>query len=258
MLWEHLTSPDIKTAAEKNLVTVLPIGSIEIHGPHMPTGTDSITIREVARMAAEKEPAVVLPTLYYAYVPENRHFPGTISLSAKTLLPMLEEICDEVARNGFKKIIIVNGHGGNNSLLRLFLRETLHRKRDYTIYALIEPWFSLGETIGNLCEGRTIGHACEVETSIGLYLFEKLIKMENVKEEAKTGSTGLPTGVETPVDWQAYALQLYLGDPRLATSDKGRIIVEKLVDFLADAIRKVKQDEKVPRILDEFYRIAYK
>ncbi|MEM2981408.1 MAG: creatininase family protein [Thermoproteota archaeon] len=258
MLWECLTSPDIKEAAEKKLVAILPVGSIEIHGPHMPTGTDSITIREIARMAAEKEPAIVLPTLYYAYVPENRHFPGTISLSAKILLPMLEEICDEVARNGFKKILIVNGHGGNNSLLRVFLRESLHRKRDYAIYALIEPWSSLGETIGKLCEGRTIGHACEVETSIGLYLFEKLIKMENVKDEAKTGSTGLPTGVETPVDWQSYALQLYLGDPRLATSDKGRIIVEKLVDFLVDAIRRVKQDAKVPRILDEFYRTAYK
>lgn len=258
MLWEHLTSPDIKKASEGNMVAVLPIGSIEIHGPHMPTGTDSITIREISRMAAEKEPAVVLPTLYYAYVPENRHFPGTISLSAKILLPMLEEICDEVSRNGFKKILIVNGHGGNNSLLRVFLRESLNRRRDYAVYALVEPWFSLGEIIGKICEGRTIGHACEVETSIGLYLFEKLIKLENVKKEAKTGSTGLPTGVETPVDWQAYALQLYLGDPRLSTSEKGRIIVEKLVDFLADAIRRVRQDEKVPRILDEFYRMAYR
>jgi creatinine amidohydrolase len=257
MLWEHLTSPDIKTAAREGLVAVLPIGSIEIHGPHMPTGTDSITICEIAKMAAEREPAVVLPTLYYAYVPENRHFPGTISLSAKTLLPMLEEVCEEVARNGFKKILIVNGHGGNNSVLRVFLRENLNRKKDYTVYALIEPWASLGEVIGKLCEGRIIGHACEVETSIGLYLFEKLIKMGNLREAAKTGSTGLPAGVETPVDWQAYALQLYLGDPRLATSEKGKIFVEKLVDFLTDVIRRVRQDENVPRILDDFYMRAY-
>ncbi|MEM3523921.1 MAG: creatininase family protein [Thermoproteota archaeon] len=256
MLWECLTSPDIKEAAEKNLVAVLPVGSIEIHGPHMPTGTDSITIREITRMAAEKEPAVVLPTLYYVYVPENRHFPGTISLSARTILTILEEICDEVARNGFKKILIVNGHGGNNSLLRVFLRESLHKKKDYVIYVLVEPWFSIEEIAEKICESKVTGHACERETSMGLYLFENLIKMENVKQEAKTGGTNLP-GIETPVDWQAYAVQLYLGNPRLATKEKGRILVERLIDFIADAIKKVKEDVNIPRILDDFYRRAY-
>lgn len=256
MLWECLTSPEIKEAAEKNLVAILPLGSIEIHGPHMPTGTDSITIREITRMAAEKEPAIVLPTLYYVYVPENRHFPGTISLSARTILTMIEEICDEVARNGFKKILIVNGHGGNNNLLRVFLKESLNRKRDYVVYALIEPWSSLEEIAEKIFESKVTGHACERETSIGLYLFENLIKMDNVKQEAKIGSTNLP-GIETPVDWQAYAIQLYLGDPRLATKDKGKILVEKLVDFIADSIRRVKRDERVPIILDDFYRRAY-
>jgi creatinine amidohydrolase len=256
MLWECLTSPDIKEAVEKNLVAVIPIGSIEIHGPHMPIGTDSITIREVTRMAAEKEPAVVLPTLYYAYVPENRHFPGTVSLSARTILTMIDEICDEVSRNGFKKILMVNGHGGNSNLLRVFLRESLHRKRDYVIYALIEPWLSLEDIAEKICESKITGHACERETSMGLYLFENLIKMENVKQEAEIGGTGLP-GVETPVDWQAFATQLYLGDPRLATREKGKILVDSLVDFIADAIRRVKEDEKVPLILDDFYKRAY-
>jgi len=101
MLWECLTSPDIKEAVDNKLIAILPVGSIEIHGPHMPTGTDSLTVREVVKTAAEKEPAVVLPTIYYAYVLENRHFPGTVSLSARTILTMIEEICDEVSRNGF-------------------------------------------------------------------------------------------------------------------------------------------------------------
>lgn len=256
MLWEYLTSPDIKEAVDKKLIAVLPIGSIEIHGPHMPTGTDSLTIWEIVRKAAEKEPAVVLPALYYAYVPENRHFPGTISLSAGTILTVIEEICDEVSRNGFKKIMIVNGHGGNSNLLRVFLKESLHKKRDYVIYALIEPWLAIEEVAEKICESKVTGHACERETSMGLYLFENLIKMENVKQEAIIGSTGL-TGIETPVDWQAYAVQLYLGDPRLATKEKGKILVEKLVDFVADAMRRIKHDEKVPMILDDFYKRAY-
>ncbi|MGQ9479749.1 MAG: creatininase family protein, partial [Thermoproteota archaeon] len=175
MLWEHSTSPDIEAAVEGNLVAVIPIGSIEIHGPHMPTGTDSITVYEVARRAAEREPAVVLPPFYYAYVPENRHFPGTVSLSARTLLALLEEVCDEVGRNGFRKILIVNGHGGNNSLLRVFLRDSLTRRRDYALYALIEPLAPLEEFIPRIQESELIGHACEIETSIGLYLFENLV-----------------------------------------------------------------------------------
>jgi creatinine amidohydrolase len=257
MLFENMTSPDVKEAVEKALVAILPIGSIEVHGPHMPTGTDSIVAFRVAEIAAEKEEAVVLPALYYAYVAENRHFTGTISLTAKTLLSVLEEVCDEIARTGFKKILIVNGHGGNNSLLKVFLKECITRKRDYAVYAMIAPWASLGELVAELSEGRIYGHACEIETSIGLYLFEDLVKMVNIKREAKQGSTGMPSGIETSVDWQAYAPDLYVGDPRFATKEKGRKLVEKIAEFVADALRIIKSDANVPRILDDFYKQAY-
>jgi creatinine amidohydrolase len=258
MLLEHMTSPDVKEAAEKGLVAILPIGSIEVHGPHMPTGTDSITAHEIARRASEKEAAVVLPPLYYAYVLENRHFPGTVSLTAKTLLTLLEEVCDEASRNGFKKILIVNGHGGNNALLKVFLNDSLTKKKDYVIYAMIEPWAPIPELAAKLSEGRIFGHACEVETSIGLHLFGDHVKMDNVKREAKLGSTGLPKGIETPIDWQAYAVDLYIGDPRHATKEKGKILVDKMIEFLADAIRTIKNDTKVPQILDEYYKKAYR
>lgn len=257
MLWERLTSLDLKAAANDGLVAVLPVGSIETHGLHMPLGTDSITIYLISEMAAEKEPAVVLPPLCYAYVLENRHFPGTISLSAKTLLSLLEEVCDEVARNGFKKVFMVNGHGGNNEILRVFLRESLTKRKEYSIYALVNPWAPIDELARKLSEGRVVGHACELETSIGLYLFGSLVKMENVEQVARTGGTGLPSGVESPVDWQAYATQLYLGDPRLATKEKGKLLVERTVEFLVEALRKIKQDVNVPKVLDDFYSKAY-
>jgi creatinine amidohydrolase len=258
MLLEHMTSPDVKEAAEKGLVAILPVGSLEVHGPHMPTGTDSITAHEIARRASEKEEAVVLPPLYYAYVPENRHFPGTVSLTAKTLLTLLEEVCDEASRNGFKKILIINGHGGNNALLKVFLKDSLTKKKDYVLYAMIEPWAFINELAAKLSEGRTYGHACEVETSIGLYLFGNHMKMGNVKREANLGSTGLPKEIETPFDWQAYAVELYIGDPRNATKEKGKILVDKMVESLADAIRTIKNETLVPRVLDEYYKKAYK
>jgi creatinine amidohydrolase/Fe(II)-dependent formamide hydrolase-like protein len=82
--------------------------------------------------------------------------------------------------------------------------------------------------------------------------------MGNVKREAKLESTGLPNGIETPIDWQAYAVDLYIGDPRHATKEKGRILVDKMVEFLADAIRTIKNDTKVPQVLDEYYKKAYR
>ncbi|MCX8171365.1 MAG: creatininase family protein [Candidatus Bathyarchaeota archaeon] len=254
MLFEHMTSLDLKEASERGLIAILPIGSIEAHGPHMPLGTDSISAFEIAKRAAEKEEAIVLPPLYYAYVLENRHFPGTISLTAKTLLDLLEEICDEVARNGFKKILIVNGHGGNASLLRVFLRECQAKKKDYVVYAIIAPWEIFDDLASRLSEGRKYGHACEIETSIGLFLFGDHIKMDNVKREARLGKTGLPRGIETAFDWQAYAVDLYVGDPRYATREKGELLVERMVEILVDAIRAIKKDTEVPRLLNEYFQ----
>lgn len=257
MLLEHMTSPDAKEAAEKGLVAILPVGSTEVHGPHMPLGTDAIVAHEIARRAAEKEEAVVLPPLYYAYVQETAHFPGTMSLSAKTLLGVLEDVCDEVARNGFKKILIVNGHGGNNVLLRTFMRATLRKKKDYVLYAMIEPWAAINELAAKLSEGRLFGHACEIETSIGLYLYGNHVKMGNVKREGKLGSTGLPKGIETPFDWPAYALDVYVGDPRYATKKKGKVLVDKMVEYLAEAIKAIHNDKQVPKIMDDFYKKAH-
>ena len=186
MLYKSLTSLDVKEASKKRLVAILPVGSIEAHGPHMPVGTDSLTVYNIAKLAAEKEESVVLPPLYYAYVPESKHFPGAISLTAKTLLTLLEEICDEISRNGFKKILIVNGHGGNTPILKVFLREILNKKKDYALYAMIRPLFPARDLISKLSEGRRVGHACEIETSIGLYLFGDLVNYPQLSQGASS------------------------------------------------------------------------
>ncbi|HDJ89791.1 MAG TPA: creatininase family protein, partial [Thermoprotei archaeon] len=129
MKWEELTSKDIEELDKDKTVVILPIGSIEVHGPHLPLGTDTITIYYVVLKATEIEDALVLPPLYYAYVPENRNFKGTISLKSDTFLKLLEDILDEVARQGFKKFLIVNGHGGNRRPLALFLRKMLEKNK---------------------------------------------------------------------------------------------------------------------------------
>lgn len=224
MRWEELTYEELLEVAKSGAIAIIPLGSLEVHDPHLPLGTDSLAIYKVAIEAAKREAAVVLPLLYYACVIENRHFPGTISISAHLLLKLLEEICDEIARNGFHKILIINGHGGNRRILRLFAREFLWKHKGYQIYILYDPWAPIQDIIGKVCKTSEIGHACEVETSYMLYLFPKLVKMNRVRSKAQTGKTPSIPFVETPVDWTVYCVMGYVGDPRRANPEKGKLL----------------------------------
>src|SRR6202521_1854185 len=119
--WEELTAADFRGAIEKSKGTcLLPFGILEKHGAHLPLGTDLLDVRPSALLAAEQEYAVVFPEYYFGQIFEARHEPGTVAYSTHLQLELLQETTDEMARNGCKKVIIVNGHGGNESLLPFF------------------------------------------------------------------------------------------------------------------------------------------
>ena len=257
MKWSELTSDELGRMPKDKTVILFPIGSIEVHGNHLPVGIDSLVIEKIAEKASEKEPpALVLPPLDYAYVNENAHWPGTISLSARTLIPLVEEVCDEVSRNGFNKIILLNGHGGNNHILRAIQRDLLREKRNYITYLYLEPWSPIQEDIKELSKGATFGHACEIETSTALYLIGNLVKLAKVQREARTGPSKLPDNIKTTVSWQGYCIEGYVGDPRRATMEKGKKLVDKWVDEVAALIKAVRGDTASPQVLDEYYRRA--
>lgn len=252
--WAELTYPDVGAADKEKTVVVLPVGSLEVHGPHLPVGFDALVIHRVAAEAARRSPpAIVLPPLFYAYVPENRHFPGAISLSGSTFLKLLEEICDEVYRNGFKRILILNGHGGNRRPLFFFVREMQEKGKRYLLYVWVEPMEGLEKAIEEVRETWPVGHACEIETSLALYLYPHLCRMERVKGPAKLGPEHVVEGVRTMADWVSYAVEGYIGDPRAATPEKGRKIFEAWVRKVAEVLEKIRRDELYERILDEFY-----
>jgi creatinine amidohydrolase len=124
--WEELTAGDFQSAVQKSGGTcLLPFGIIEKHGPHLPLGTDLINVRYVSEHAAEQEYTVVFPPYFYGQIFEARHEPGTLAYSARLQLELLQETTDEMARNGCKKILIVNGHGGNNNFLPYFAQSQL-------------------------------------------------------------------------------------------------------------------------------------
>src|SRR6202451_1341749 len=160
--WEELTAADFQQAVQKDRATcLLPFGIIEKHGPQLPLGTDLSNVRYVAEHAAQQEYAVVFPAYYFGQIFEARHEPGTVAYSAKLQMELLQETTDEMARNGCKKIVIVNGHGGNNHLLPFFAQAQLATPHDYVVYVVPLPVYPAERPARTT---RVDGHAGGAET----------------------------------------------------------------------------------------------
>ena len=173
--WDELTAGDWQAALDKSQKTcVLPMGILEKHGPHCPVGTDLITVREWSAAAAKREFAVVFPDFYFGQIYEAKHQPGAFAPPPSVVWSVLEATCDEIARNGFEKILIVNGHGGNPNLIRYFIQTRLEKPRPYALYLWEPPSPDSAFTATVLRLRKTPpsfdGHAGEEETSLMLYL----------------------------------------------------------------------------------------
>jgi len=128
--WEELTAGDFRETIVKAQGTcLLPFGILEKHGPHLPLGTDLLNVRYVSEHAANEEYAIVFPEYYAGQIFEAKHEPGTIAYSPELQLMLLQETTDEMARNGCKKVVIVNGHGGNEHRLPYFVQSQLQAAR---------------------------------------------------------------------------------------------------------------------------------
>ena len=135
MNWEELTAPEFeKAVAECGEVCILPTGVIEKHGDHVPLGMDAINAHEVAERAAAVEPVMVFPFYYFGQNTHAKCEPGAIAIRFELLHPLLESVCDEIARNGFRKIIFYNCHGGNLNMLNYFCEKMLDRQKPYMVY----------------------------------------------------------------------------------------------------------------------------
>lgn len=161
--WEELTASDFREGIHRSQgACLLPFGILEKHGPHLPLGTDLLDVRHAALHAAEQEYAVVFPEYYFGQIAEAKHEPGTMAYSRSLQLALLQETTDEMARNGCKKILIVNGHGGNSSLLPYFAQTQLDKPHDYVVYVFDERTPEHG---GPPKKTKIDMHAGESETS---------------------------------------------------------------------------------------------
>ena len=136
--WQELSGPEVAALARKTNVALLPIGCVEMHGPHMPTGADGYEAEGMAELIAEREPAIIMPTLFYNINDEMTCYPGTISMSPELMARLYEELCGEAARNGFNKIVFLVAHGGSEGVTEFvhhsFLQRRLGEKLGFSVF----------------------------------------------------------------------------------------------------------------------------
>jgi creatinine amidohydrolase len=254
--WEELTAGDFVTALDRSRGTcVLPFGIIEKHGPHLPLGTDLINVRWVTMHGVAKEYAIVFPEYYFGQIFEARHEPGTMAYSQRLQLELLQETTDEMGRNGCKKIVIVNGHGGNNHLLPYFAQSQMATPHDYVVYVFMRPPYPAGRPPMHT---KVDDHAGESETAHVMVSRPDLVHMDRATSEsgADLKRADLPPTVYTGIWWYTKFPEHYAGDGAPATQELGEFDMNAWADSVAAAIRAIKADQVSPRLQDEFFEKA--
>ncbi len=181
--FEELTSEHLHKIAPKALV-IVPVGSVEQHGPHLPVGSDSFNVQQLALMAAEKmhnNLVLVAPTIWYGSSHHHLKYSGTLSLQGQTLLSVLCDIGNSLAAGGFKKIFFLNGHGGNGPVSREAARQLVHEYNNDLIVGAASYWEIVSEALSKTDIAKIPGHAGTFETSLQLARDEKLVDKDAIK-----------------------------------------------------------------------------
>lgn len=247
----HHTWSEVAGLDKTDGVVILPIGAVEQHGHHLPLLTDTLIAQRMLEAALDALPdevaAWTLPTLPYSKSNEHTGFPGTISLSAQTLMAILQDIARSVADAGFRRLAFVNGHGGNNALLEMMARD-IRAATGLLCFCLqpallVEPPFPISD------EERRLGfHGGELETSLLRSIAPELVQMEKaVRHYAEFPESGTPLFFFAPAstawlsrDWSADGI---FGDATLGTAEKGDALIAAAGQRLAELIRVISTFE---------------
>jgi len=242
MNWWELTWPEFERVDKT--VALLPTGIVEAHGPHLPLGTDALMATYIAEETARKTNVLLLPTVWYGNTYVLDKFPGTISISNETLYRLYLDIFREVARNGVKYLVVVNGHGGNVDALSMAAKDAA-RETKLTVI-LVNWWIDLAKETRRRVLETPEGHAAEDETSEVWAAYPQL-----VKAVPRDGSADEWIEVRFRVYGKdAYAMEYtkaVQGYPSKASQEKGRAILEAAVNELTQLIEDLKKG-KLPVI----------
>lgn len=261
--YEKLTWPEINDAVKKKLPVIVPIGSIEQHGPHLPLDVDMLEVTGVAHHAARLIPnkCLVLPTQVNGYTGHVMDFPGTINIHFEHLIHFMVDIGKSLAYHGFKKIVFINGHGSNAPNMDLAARRV---NLETDAEAIATNWWSMLNVDPAFMKGWResvfpggCAHACELETSVYLYLDEANVKKEEIKNGYLTFHEWdsrfqwvdlFSAGPGCTVAWtSSYSDTGVLGEAELATKEKGKRAVDEAAKQFARLVTEFANRPKPPR-----------
>ncbi|MBM3557142.1 MAG: creatininase family protein [Alphaproteobacteria bacterium] len=246
--WARLTAADLRALAAKDAVLILPVASMEQHGPHLPTAVDTILVgaiaKRAARIASPATPVVVAPTVWFGLAEHHMDFGGTFTVSFATFAAVLRDLVGSATRHGFRRILLLNGHGGNISAMDVMVTELT---REFRIpVATATYWLLIPEALRATLEDQiTVLHACEAETSMILALAPDLVAADRLGE-AK-GSRGeaaeelLASGIKRWRGFKELTATGVIGDARRASAAKG----EKLLAASAEALAHLLTSGKI-------------
>ena len=259
MRWEELTGDRFAQAVtECEGVCLIALSVVERHGHHLPMGTDMYEGRGILARVAAQEKVILFPDYIFTQIPEARHLAGTISIDPDLMVKLLDNVCREIARNGLKKIVLVNAHDGNNGLVAFYNMIQLYQPRDYVVY-LVNPFFAaFGGQLQLPWPSEEDGHAGPGETSMVLALRPDLVQMDLVPTDdegkARNRLQALrEAGVQTGIWWYADHPTHYAGNASFATAAAGNQLLDVMADAVVRAVRAIKADTVSKRLQDEFF-----
>lgn len=253
--WSAHTAPEIHDlASDDGSILVVPIGSIEQHGRHLPVATDSLLVTAIARLGvdrvSEDVPILTLPPFWSGYSPHHLSFGGTVSLEFEHMQRAVEDVVDSALSNGFDAVLLLNGHGGNTSIVNGTVSTVGTEHPEAEVLGL--TYFQLAQSfIDEIRESETggMGHGGELETSLMLFLYEELVRtdeltgtpMDEPYDQALDDMfVGGPLGVYR--DFEEYSETGAIGNPELASATKGERIYERLGDELEAILRQIHDE----------------
>jgi len=263
-LLEGMTHEEVGEAVGEGAVAVVPVGSFEQHGRHLPLITDSRIVthiaHEAAKIATERTRVVVSPTLWLRSSHHHMEFPGTLSLDRELFVKVAKDVGRCLAHHGFRRILFLNGHGGNSSPLKVAVDQLRDELGEGVLVALVTYWeLNLEEEVRKLRDSGPggISHAGELETSCMLYLEPELVRRERQHRFVprwRTRNFGLGWYVPSPAylgfHVRDFSKTGEVGDPTVATAEKGRKFLEVAARRVAEFLVEFSSWE-IPELYEE-------
>ncbi len=257
--YRKLSWPEHRKCAKEGRVVLIPIGTLEDHGPHLPIDVDVVIPSTILRKVAERLPdkTLLFPEVVHGYSPHHMDFPGTTTLQYDQFIEYLKSITDALAHHGYKKIYMLNGHGSNQALCTIAQQETNRKHPD--VVCMNAFYLNSDASLGLIAKIRKsrypggMGHACELETSLMLAIDPEQVHMENLSyaemRYPKDEDAGLfmdwADGPQHYMPWWSEISKSGVqGDPTVASPETGKILLERAVD---EAVKRVECIYRMPR-----------